>query len=60
MNKTNSPQFTERDLITMLDIARDHLAALVKENRPQRQRGAGQARIDAIRRQLANREFIGA
>ena len=60
MNKVITPKFTERDLITMLDVARDHLMALIKEGRGIRQRAIGQARIDAIRRQLANREFIGA
>lgn len=57
---TSGPRFTEAELIIMLDTQRDYLRALISEGASLRKRALAEATINATRRQLWNRNFIGA
>lgn len=50
-------KFTEKELIMQLDCERDYLMALLSEGRSIKLRALSQARIDAYRRRLADRDF---
>lgn len=60
MSNTKGPQFTEAELIILLNVNRDYLASLIKTDAPQQARGAAQATIDTIKRKLADRDFRAA
>lgn len=50
-------KFTEKELIMQLDCERDHLADMIRTGRSIKLRALSQARINAYRRRLADRDF---